>query len=69
MPRAVRLQILELVRGAPLHAHAVPLLERVLQARVAIDDQQQRRRQPALLEIGDDAAPDRRGLRGGDAQA
>jgi hypothetical protein len=55
--RAVRPQILQFVRRAALDAHAVPLLQRVLQAGVAVDNQQQRRREPSLLQITDGGAP------------
>lgn len=68
VPRTVRAQVLQLVCRAALHPHAVPLLQGVLQAGVAIHDQQHRRGESSLLQIRDRGTPRRARLRGRDAR-
>ena len=60
--RTMRLEVLQLMGGTALDADALPLFQRVLQAGVAVDDEQEWRRETALLQLGDDAAPGHRGF-------
>jgi hypothetical protein len=56
------------VRRTSLHAHAGPPFEGFLQPGVAIDHQQERCREAALLQAADHPAPGGLGFGGGDAQ-
>ena len=59
-------EIPSLVGGTSLHAGGRPRLQRLLQSRMAIGDDQQRRRQSTLLQLGEQTTP--RGRRLGRSQ-